>query len=497
MAVSMEKLLVVALLCCVGGAVLVMGEGWDGKIVMPTAGDAVEGEKKHHKPQRWAVLVAGSAGYVNYRHQADVCHAYQVLKNGGMKDENIVVFMFDDIAHDPNNPRPGTIINHPLGADVYHGVPKDYTGKAVTVDNLFAVILGDKKAVNGGSGKVVDSGPDDHIFIYYADHGGPGVLGMPNTPFLYADDLIDTLKKKHKARGYKEMVIYIEACESGSIFQGLLPAGLNIYATTASNAVESSWGTYCPGMTPAPPEEFDICLGDLYSVAWMEDADIENLKKETLRDQYLIVKSRTSNHKTYETGSHVMEFGDLKINVKKVDQYLGYNPANENASSPILPRDDLSNSLEGVKERHVSQRDADLVHFWHKYHRAKEGSPAKAEAGLNLMRIVNHRVHIDKSVELVGKLLFGASAGPTMLTSVRSQELPLVDDWSCLKSMVRVFESSCGLLTQYGMKHMRAFANICNAGVDPLKMGTVAAEACAVSSLGSRTWQPLTTGFSA
>ena len=56
--------------------------------------------------------------------QADVCHAYQVLKNGGMKDENIVVFMFDDIAHDPNNPRPGTIINHPLGADVYHGVPK-------------------------------------------------------------------------------------------------------------------------------------------------------------------------------------------------------------------------------------------------------------------------------------------------------------------------------------------------------------------------------------
>ena len=32
------------------------------------------------------------------------------------------------------------------------------------------------------------------------------MTGMPNTPFLYADELIDTLKKKHKARGYKEMV---------------------------------------------------------------------------------------------------------------------------------------------------------------------------------------------------------------------------------------------------------------------------------------------------
>lgn len=24
----------------------------------------------------WAVLVAGSSGYSNYRHQADICHAY-------------------------------------------------------------------------------------------------------------------------------------------------------------------------------------------------------------------------------------------------------------------------------------------------------------------------------------------------------------------------------------------------------------------------------------
>lgn len=56
--------------------------------------------------------------------QADVCHAYQVLKKGGLKDENIVVFMFDDIAHHRENPRPGTIINHPQGGDVYKGVPK-------------------------------------------------------------------------------------------------------------------------------------------------------------------------------------------------------------------------------------------------------------------------------------------------------------------------------------------------------------------------------------
>lgn len=47
----------------------------------------------------------------------------------------------------------------------------------MTAENLYAVILGDKNSVKGGSGKVVSSGPNDRIFIYYSDHGGPGVLG--------------------------------------------------------------------------------------------------------------------------------------------------------------------------------------------------------------------------------------------------------------------------------------------------------------------------------
>ena len=94
---------------------------------------------------------------------------------------------------------------------------------------------------------------------------------MPTYPNIYADQLIETLKKKHASGTYKSLVFYIEACESGSIFEGLLPKGLNIYATTASNAVESSWGTYCPGREPTLPVEYDTCLGDLYSVSWIED----------------------------------------------------------------------------------------------------------------------------------------------------------------------------------------------------------------------------------
>lgn len=47
---------------------------------------------------------------------------------------------------------------------------------------------------------------------------------------------------------------YIEACESGSIFEGLLEDDLRIYATTAANAHESSWGA------PAAPSPLPCML---------------------------------------------------------------------------------------------------------------------------------------------------------------------------------------------------------------------------------------------
>ena len=46
-----------------------------------------------------AVLVAGSAGWDNCRHQADICHAYQVVHTNGILDVHIVVMMSDEIAH--------------------------------------------------------------------------------------------------------------------------------------------------------------------------------------------------------------------------------------------------------------------------------------------------------------------------------------------------------------------------------------------------------------
>ncbi|KAF6174717.1 hypothetical protein GIB67_008772 [Kingdonia uniflora] len=468
---------------------------------MPTMRGGKDGQEE--AGTRWAVLVAGSSGFGNYRHQADVCHAYQLLKKGGLKEENIVVFMYDDIANNELNPRPGVIINHPKGEDVYAGVPKDYTGEQVTAKNLYAVLLGDKTAVHGGSGKVIDSKPNDRIFLYYSDHGGPGVLGMPNMPYLYGADLVEVLKKKHASGSYKEMVMYIEACESGSVFEGIMPENLDIYITTASNAEESSWGTYCPGMEPSPPPEYMTCLGDLYSVAWMEDSDTHNLKKETVQQQYDVVKYRTSNYNTYNGGSHVMEYGNKSIKAETLYLYQGSNPVNKKSRQ---------NNLHPRKHMEVvNQRDADLFFLWrwvststytHKcfysnflYKEAKDGSEKKREIFEKITETMVHRFHHDGSINLIGQILFGLEKGPSIISFVRAAGLPLVDDWGCLKAMVQTFESQCGSLTQYGMKHMRGFANICNNGISKEEMKMASLAAC--SERNSGMWSPSKRGYSA
>ncbi|KAK9101140.1 hypothetical protein Scep_024570 [Stephania cephalantha] len=445
------------------------------------------------------------------------------LKKGGLKDENIIVFMYDDIAFNEENPRKGIIINRPDGDDVYAGVPKDYTGKDVTVGNFFAALLGNKTALTGGSGKVVDSGPNDHIFIYYTDHGGPGVLGMPTNPYLYANDLIDVLKKKHASGSYKSMAFYLEACESGSIFEGILPEGLNIYATTASNAEESSWGTYCPGDFPGPPpnmrhawETYIALLGwktektyfciiamlfnlllwmhgncDMLAISHvkLQKCDVHNLRTETLQQQYQLVKWRTINQNT-EYGSHVMQYGDIKLSKEQhLFLYMGTNPANDNSTFR------QGNSLPSSAGT-VNQRDADLLHFWHKYRKAPEGSARKINAQKQFFDVMAHRMHVDHSMKLVGGLLFGFERGPEVLKAVRPAGQPLVDDWGCLKAMVRNFETHCGSLSQYGMKHMRAFANICNAGVEEQEMASALTQAC--TKVPSVSWSSMHDGgFSA
>merc|ERR1712072_1431908 len=79
-----------------------------------------------------------------------------------------------------------------------------------------------------------------------------------------------------------------------------------VYGLTAANAHESSWGMYCMLNDKVNGKHIGSCLGDTFSVKWMEDLDLETATSETLEKQYTLVKSET-------TRSHVMQYGDTSF----------------------------------------------------------------------------------------------------------------------------------------------------------------------------------------
>ena len=118
----------------------------------------------------------------------------------------------------------------------------------VNPKNFLNVITGNARAMKGiGSGKVLKryrvkcsrkltineynffcllSGPNDHVFINFVDHGAPGLLAFPNSE-LHARELQDAIVDMYHSKRYGKLVMYIEACESGSMFENILSDDLD------------------------------------------------------------------------------------------------------------------------------------------------------------------------------------------------------------------------------------------------------------------------------
>jgi legumain len=245
----------------------------------------------------------------------------------------------------------------------------------------------------------------------------------------------------------------------------------------------------CPGMTAPPPPDFSTCLGDLYSVAWMEDADASDLNRETLKKQFQRVKERVSQNFTYAQGSHVMRFGDFTLmDEEPAADFLGpRNDGRHSGGRPLTAAvtvaadriDSVGDVSEGKERKElrgaVEQREADLVPLRH----AAEMAPSAAERDVARRALdaeLKKRAMVDASVaDAVARLAAVDGAARPLARPVGA---PVVDDWNCLRGMVAAWESTCGRLDQYGMRHTGAFAGLCNAGLAPKALASVAPSVC-------------------
>jgi legumain len=398
----------------------------------------------------WAVLIAGSAGYGNYRHQADVCHAYQIVAKAGIPKEQIIVLAEDDIANSPENPFPGQLFNKPTdsstpGVDVYAGCNIDYSGMDVTPENFVNVLTGQSQAMQGvGSGKVLKSNSNSRVFVNFVDHGGVNIIGFPRTT-MHASDLVAALQKMHDTQMYKELVFYLEACESGSMF-ATLPTDIQIYATTAANAKESSWGTYCPPDDMVNGKSLNSCLGDLYSVKWMEDSDTNIASGETLAAQFTRVQQETNK-------SHVQQFGDTSIaSSEPTSNFQGStDQVNRGLHMTLLNPAAVEPASRKVQKETTSlpSADAELASAY-----ARFMATDSKKAARELIAGINDRLLANERFEKIALRVTGKKA-----TGVVPEQI----DNACHYKAHKAYIAKCGEWTTGALKHSATLAEMCAA----------------------------------
>jgi len=399
--------------------------------------------------EKYAVLVAGSKDIWNYRHQSDVCHSYHVLTNHGFDPKNIILFSYDDIPNSPENPIPGTLYNKPgnNSVNVNKGCVKDYIGKEVTSENFLNVIQGKKEAMQGkGSEKVLESTAEDQVFISFVDHGSSGVIAFPND-FLFAHELIDALKEMHTQKMYQKLVFFIEACESGSMFEGKLPDNIEVYGMTAADATQSSFAAYCPPNDVVNGVKIGSCLGDLFSVSWMENADQVNINTETLEQQYEVVKNRTFR-------SNVSKYGSMSFISNPVGEFLGTQSSKALGASPVV-----SNNWES--------RDNKLHYLYNKYMEHPNWENAQEIMAELMKRERQHSVF-----EKFSRAILVDSPGHLM----SERMLPM--NTVCLKEAISAYHEFCGQFDDYGMKFIQVLANACELEVPQSKIADAFYKIC-------------------
>lgn len=277
-------------------------------------------------------------------------------------------------------------------------------------------------------GRVLNSTSTSKVFVNFVDHGGVGIIGFP-TGVMHATELMAALKTMHSKKMYKELVFYLETCESGSMFTKL-GTDLNIYATTAANAKESSWGTYCSPDDKVDGKSLNTCLGDLFSVKWMENSDAT--ASETLQQQFERVKKEVNK-------SHVLQFGTKAIASESINDFQG----NASSATTTIPMTDVE---------HASSRDSRSIALTLALDRFLEMEDDASAAALQTL--IQRRLAVAKRFTLITTAVAGAS-------DLAARPTPDDFDLDCHYAAHKAYLASCGQWTPEALKHSATLAKLC------------------------------------
>ena len=243
---------------------------------------------------QYAVLVQGSNGWSNYRHEADVLNIYQMLKRNGYDDDHIILVSSDDVANASENTDRGAVRTDPDGANLREGAVIDYKNADLTPQDICNILKGvktDKTPV------VLPADAGQNVLLFWSGHGRSvstnGVNEMAWRDELAgngmtADLLRQTLQQMADQKQFRQMLVCLEPCYSASMGKALegIPGVLAI----------CSAGPYEQSFADSWSKELGIWMCDRFSRNLVGHA-LAN-PDGTYRDLYLYCAQHT-------LGSHV------------------------------------------------------------------------------------------------------------------------------------------------------------------------------------------------
>ena len=243
---------------------------------------------------QYAVLVQGSSGWNDYRHEADVLSSYQMLKANGYPDDHIILISADYCANAPENTDKGAVRTDPGGKNLREGAVIDYLNADLTPQDICNILKGVK---TDRTPVVLPVDSCQNVLLFWSGHGRCSVmnginemawLNNPTGQGMTADMLAGTLYDMAANKQFRQMLLCLEPCYSANMGQELesIPG---VLAICSSGVFEQSFA-----------DSWSNELG-----VWMCDRFSRNLigyatesPNGTYRDLYLYCSQRT-------LGSHV------------------------------------------------------------------------------------------------------------------------------------------------------------------------------------------------
>ena len=203
------------------------------------------------RTDQYAVLVQGSDGFINYRHQADVLSVYQALRRGGFPDDHIILIIDRDMSSSHANPQRGTVRTTSDGPDLLGGtdaLPKaevDYDSRDLTARDIANIL----KGVQTSTTPVVL--PQDayaNVLLYWSGHGCSRANGGADE-FAWRDTRAGQgfttalLRETAAQMQFRKLLIAAEPCYGECVVQAV-EGTPGVLAMSGASAAEQSWADH-------------------------------------------------------------------------------------------------------------------------------------------------------------------------------------------------------------------------------------------------------------